>query len=150
ATRLGSSGSSPEVCGITGFVDFGGHDRQQARERIQSMADTIAHRGPDGEGFFVDDFAALGHRRLAIIDVASGQQPMGSSDGQVQLVFNGEIYNYLDVRAQLQAKGHSFRTSSDTEVILCAYLEWGEQCVQKLHGMFAFALWDARVRTLLL
>lgn len=138
------------MCGITGFVDFGGHDRQQARQRIQAMADTIAHRGPDGEGFFVDDFAALGHRRLAIIDLASGQQPMGSSDGEVQLVFNGEIYNYLDVRAQLQAKGHSFKTTSDTEVILCGYLEWGEECVRRLHGMFAFALWDARVRTLLL
>ncbi|MGH8513452.1 MAG: asparagine synthase (glutamine-hydrolyzing), partial [Gammaproteobacteria bacterium] len=138
------------MCGIAGFVDFGGHRRDAAAARIKVMTDVIAHRGPDGEGFFVDDFVALGHRRLAIIDVAAGQQPMGALDGKVQVVFNGEIYNFLDVRAELESKGHLFRTRSDTEVILGAYLEWGEECVDRLHGMFAFAIWDARYRSLLL
>lgn len=138
------------MCGITGFVNFSGHERYEARARVRRMADTIAHRGPDGEGFYVDDFAALGHRRLAIIDVAAGQQPMGILEGQVQIVFNGEIYNFLEVRTELEAKGHSFRTNSDTEVILVAYLEWSERCVDRLNGMFAFAIWDARARTLLL
>jgi asparagine synthase (glutamine-hydrolysing) len=138
------------VCGIAGFVDFNGHCRNEARARIQAMTDVIAHRGPDGEGFYVDDFAALGHRRLAIIDVASGQQPMGVCDGRIQIVFNGEIYNFLDVRGGLEAKGHVFRTHSDTEVILFSYLEWGERCVERLHGMFAFAIWDARSRSLFL
>jgi asparagine synthase (glutamine-hydrolysing) len=138
------------VCGITGFVDFSGHRRDEARARLQAMTDVIAHRGPDGEGFYVDDFAALGHRRLAIIDVASGQQPMGVCDGRVQIVFNGEIYNFLDLRGELERKGHVFRTHCDTEVILCSYLEWGERCVERLHGMFAFAIWDARSKSLFL
>jgi asparagine synthase (glutamine-hydrolysing) len=138
------------MCGIAGFIDFGGHRQDEARSRVARMTDVIAHRGPDGDGAFADEFAALGHRRLAIIDVAAGQQPMGILDGQVQLVFNGEIYNFLDVRAELELKGHVFRTRSDTEVILWAYIEWGERCVDRLHGMFAFAIWDARNRTLLL
>jgi asparagine synthase (glutamine-hydrolysing) len=138
------------VCGITGFVSFGGHSRDDARARVQRMADSIAHRGPDGEGFFVDDFAALGHRRLAIIDVATGQQPMGAADGRVQIVFNGEIYNFLQVRSELEAKGHVFRTHCDTETILMAYLEWGDRCVERLEGMFAFAIWDTRSKSLFL
>lgn len=138
------------MCGIAGYVDFSGHDPAEARVRLKAMGDAIAHRGPDGEGYFVDDHAALAHRRLAIIDVASGQQPMGILDGQVELVFNGEIYNFLVLRAELEAKGHRFRTRSDTEVILEAYLEWGEACVERLSGMFAFALWDSRARRLLL
>ena len=146
-----SSGSSVSiVCGITGFVDFNGHCRNEARARIQAMTDVIAHRGPDGEGFYVDDFAALGHRRLAIIDVTSGQQPMGAHDGQIQVVFNGEIYNFLEVRRELEAKGHVFRTHCDTEAILISYLEWGDRCVERLYGMFAFAIWDIRSRSLLL
>ncbi len=138
------------MCGIAGFVNFAGHGPEAARVRLKQMTDSIAHRGPDGEGFFVDGHAALGHRRLAIIDVAAGQQPMGAFDDQVQIVFNGEIYNYLEVRQQLEAKGHRFRTHSDTEVIIVAYLEWGEQCVDRLAGMFAFAIWDTRTRVLLL
>ena len=138
------------MCGFTGFVDFSGHPRGEARARVQAMTDVIAHRGPDGEGFYVDDFAALGHRRLAIIDVASGQQPMAVCDGQVQIVFNGEIYNFIELRAALEARGHVMRTHSDTEVILVAYLEWGERCVEWLHGMFAFAIWDTRTRALFL
>ena len=138
------------MCGIAGFVNFGGHCRAEARSRIEVMTDVIAHRGPDGEGFYVDDCAALGHRRLAIIDVASGQQPMSVGDGQVHIVFNGEIYNFLGLRAELEACGHVFRTHSDTEVILFSYVEWGVRCVERLDGMFAFAIWDTRAKTLFL
>jgi len=138
------------VCGIAGFVDFAGHAPEEARHRVRRMTELLIHRGPDGEGFFVDRFAALGHRRLAIIDLASGQQPMSALAGRVQIVFNGEIYNYLEVRAELALRGHRFETHSDTEVILGAYVEWGERCPEHLAGMFAFAIWDARVARLLL
>ena len=138
------------MCGITGFVDFDGHDRAEAQARVKRMADSIVHRGPDEEGLYVDEFAAFGHRRLSIIDLSSGQQPMGALDGQVQIVFNGEIYNFIEIRAQLEAKGHRFKTNCDTEVILLGYLEWGEHCVDRLNGMFAFAIWDARFRRLVL
>jgi asparagine synthase (glutamine-hydrolysing) len=138
------------MCGIAGFVDFSGHAQDAARARIERMTNIIAHRGPDGAGFFVDGHAALGHRRLAIIDVAAGQQPIGVADGQVQIVFNGEIYNYLELRRELEARGHSFRTHSDTEIIVVGYLEWGDAIAEKLNGMFAFAIWDARQRRLVL
>lgn len=138
------------MCGIAGFVSFDGHRRDEAAMRVKRMCDAIVHRGPDAEGVFVDAHAALGHRRLAIIDLASGQQPMGTADGQVQIVFNGEIYNYLEVRADLEAHGHAFRTQSDTEVILRGHLQWGERCVERLNGMFAYAIWDARERRLVL
>jgi asparagine synthase (glutamine-hydrolysing) len=138
------------MCGIAGFVSFEGHRRDAAAARVKRMADALVHRGPDEEGFFVDDRAAFGHRRLAIIDLSSGQQPMSALDGQIQIVFNGEIYNFPEVRAELESRGHRFRTSCDTEVILEAYVEWGERCVEKLYGMFAFAIWDARDRRLVL
>lgn len=138
------------MCGIAGFVDFDGHGRDEARARVKKMTDSIVHRGPDEEGFYVDELAALGHRRLSIIDVSSGQQPMGALDGKVQIVFNGEIYNFLELRAVLEARGHSFRTRCDTEVILRGYVEWGEHCVERLNGMFAFAIWDARSKRLML
>jgi asparagine synthase (glutamine-hydrolysing) len=114
------------------------------------MTGSLVHRGPDAEGAFVDARVALGHRRLAIIDLADGQQPMAAADGLVQIVFNGEIYNFLEVRSQLELYGHHFRTRSDTEVILHAYLQWGQECLQRLNGMFAFAIWDARIQQLLL
>ncbi|MET0660096.1 MAG: asparagine synthase (glutamine-hydrolyzing), partial [Steroidobacteraceae bacterium] len=138
------------MCGITGFVDFAGHDPRQAQERVRRMADAILHRGPDEAGYYVDQHAALGHRRLAIIDLSSGQQPMSVLDGQVQIVFNGEIYNYLEVRAELEKAGCRFLTHSDTEVILWSYVQWGEACVERLAGMFAFVIWDRRQRRLLL
>jgi asparagine synthase (glutamine-hydrolysing) len=138
------------MCGIAGFIDFAGHEPGAARARIERMTDAIAHRGPDGAGFHVDGHAAFGHRRLAIIDVAAGQQPMGALEGRTQIVFNGEIYNYLELRRELEALGHAFRTHSDTEVILVGYLQWGDAIIEKLNGMFAFAIWDARARTLLL
>ncbi len=138
------------MCGITGFIDFEGHEREQARARVRHMADALIHRGPDEEGYYVDDYAALGHRRLSIIDLSSGQQPMSALEGQLQLIFNGEIYNFAQLRAELEGRGRHFKTHSDTEVILLAYAEWGERCVERLAGMFAFALWDTRTRTLLL
>lgn len=138
------------MCGIAGFVHFGGHNRAEALPRLKRMTDALLHRGPDEEGYYVDDCAALGHRRLSIIDLSSGQQPMAALDGQVQIVFNGEIYNFLEIRAELEAKGYRFKTRCDTEVILLGYVEWGEQCVAKLNGMFAFAIWDGRNRQLFL
>lgn len=138
------------MCGIAGFVDFRGHQKDEARARIKRMADSIVHRGPDEEGFYVDNLVALGHRRLSIIDLSSGQQPMSALEGQVQIVFNGEIYNFIEIRAKLEAKGYRFRTHCDTEVILMGYLEWGERCVDMLNGMFAFVVWDARVKRLML
>lgn len=143
-------GQIKSMCGIAGFVDFGGHQQDEARARVKRMADALIHRGPDEEGFHIDDFAALGHRRLSIIDLSSGQQPMGALDGQVQIVFNGEIYNFVQIRAELEAKGYRFRTHCDTEVILMGYIEWGEHCVERLNGMFAFAIWDARFKRLML
>ena len=138
------------MCGIAGFINFNGHRTDEAHHRIKRMSDTLIHRGPDEEGYYVDDRAALGHRRLSIIDLASGKQPMGAADGKVQIVFNGEIYNFLEVRSELEGSGHRFTRRSDTEVILMAYLEWGERCVEKLFGMFAFAVWDARNKTVFL
>ena len=114
------------------------------------MTDALAHRGPDDEGYFVNDVVALGHRRLAIIDISTGQQPMSTLSGQIQITFNGEIYNFVELRAELEALGHQFRTSSDTEVILESYVEWGENCVERLNGMFAFAIWDARHKRMFL
>ena len=138
------------MCGIAGFVDFSGIDRVDAPLRLKRMTDAIVHRGPDEEGAYVDGFAALGHRRLSIIDLSSGQQPMGAAGGQVQIVFNGEIYNFREMRAELEGRGHRFRTHCDTEVILNGYLEWGDDCVTRLNGMFAFAIWDGRKRRLFL
>ena len=99
------------MCGIAGSVSFEGHRRDEAGARVKCMTDALIHRGPDDEGFFVDKHAALGHRRLAIIDVAGGRQPMGALDGLVQIVFNGEIYNFPDVRTELEARGHQLPDS---------------------------------------
>jgi asparagine synthase (glutamine-hydrolysing) len=114
------------------------------------MRDVIAHRGPDDAGIFVDDQAALGHRRLSIVDLAAGHQPLANEDESVWIVFNGEIYNHADVRPELEGAGHVYRTKSDTETIVHAYEQWGDACVERLRGMFAFAIWDARRRRLLL
>ncbi|MCK5230952.1 MAG: asparagine synthetase B, partial [Desulfobulbaceae bacterium] len=138
------------MCGITGFIHFKGHNKEAARSLVKRMADTLVHRGPDEEGFYVDDWAALGHRRLSIIDLSSGQQPMSTKDGRYQIIFNGEIYNFPEIRDVLQKKGHRFQTRSDTETILLAYAEWGEECVKKLNGMFAFAIWDKEKRQIFL
>ncbi len=114
------------------------------------MRDVVSHRGPDDAGLFVDERAALGHRRLSIVDLAAGHQPLANEDETIWIVFNGEIYNHADVRPELEAAGHRYRTRSDTETIVHAYEQWGDACVEHLRGMFAFALWDAPRRRLLL
>jgi len=152
------------MCGIVGIVAANGTVESQV---LQRMSDLVAHRGPDGEGFLLAsgdwdhlrysvqrraaDAAAgsaparvgLGHRRLAILDLSDrGLQPMGTADGRTWIVFNGEIYNHLEIRSQLEGAGHEFTTRTDTEVLLKAYVEWGEDCIDRLYGMFAFAIWD--------
>jgi asparagine synthase (glutamine-hydrolysing) len=136
------------MCGITGFINFSSHKPEEAALLVRKMADTLAHRGPDEEGFYEDNHAALGHKRLSIIDLSSGQQPMAGGDGRFQIVFNGEVYNFQEIRTELVHKGHGFNTASDTEVVLHAYMEWGDICVEKFNGMFAFAIWDSRKKTL--
>src|SRR4051812_47017938 len=137
------------MCGITGKLWFD-PARPIARDLLVRMTDRVAHRGPDAGGYYVNGSIGLGHRRLSIIDLATGDQPLGNEDGTVQVVFNGEIYNFADVRDELQARGHQFRTRSDTEIIVHGFEEWGEDCVTRFRGMFAFAVWDDRRRTLLL
>lgn len=135
------------MCGIAGIYRPGG---EPIPHRIlKAMTDSIAHRGPDGEGHFVDRNVALGHRRLAILDLTpAGHQPMASPDGAVVLSYNGEIYNHLTLRLELEAMGYRFRSRTDTEVLLHGYRAWGLDVVNRLNGMFAFAIWDARTDTL--
>jgi asparagine synthase (glutamine-hydrolysing) len=128
------------MCGICGIYRFRGGPID--RELLGRMTSIIQHRGPDGSGGFVSDGIGLGHRRLSIIDPAGGSQPMTNDDQSMYLIFNGEIYNFVELRGELVEKGHVFRTRSDTEVILRGYEEWGLECVSRLNGMFAFALWD--------
>lgn len=118
---------------------------------LKRMADTVIHRGPDGEGYFVDAPVGLGHRRLSIIDLSdAGAQPMSDASGRFVISYNGEVYNFRELRRELENLGHTFKSSTDTEVVLLAYKEWGTSCVTKLNGMFAFSLWDATTRSLLL
>jgi asparagine synthase (glutamine-hydrolysing) len=137
------------MCGICGFLH---HDagREASSRQLSEMTATLAHRGPDGEGFFTKGNLALGHRRLAIIDLATGDQPMFNDDGSIALVLNGEIYNYVELRAELENLGHHFRTTSDTEVLLRGYEEWGLDVHERLNGMWGFALWDDRKQQLVL
>ncbi|MEP7245092.1 MAG: XrtA/PEP-CTERM system amidotransferase [Gammaproteobacteria bacterium] len=137
------------MCGITGMVDIRGA-RALDRALLRRMNDSQSHRGPDGEGEHHAPGVALGHRRLSIIDLATGQQPLFNEDRSVVVVFNGEIYNYQPLMAELQSLGYKFRTRSDTEVIVHGWSEWGERCVERFRGMFAFALWDAKKETLFL
>lgn len=152
------------MCGICGIVDFDGEPID--RELVQRMAGVIEHRGPDGEGFYFNSkiasgengsesryrgaTAALAARRLAIIDVAAGHQPISNEDGTITVAYNGEIYNFNELRDELLANGHRFRTHCDTEVIVHAYEQWGDRCVTRFNGMFAFAVWDDNRRRLLL
>jgi asparagine synthase (glutamine-hydrolysing) len=129
------------MCGICGIVAIG---RPPETETVRAMSDLIAHRGPDGTGIFAADGVALGHRRLSIIDLSdAGLQPFASDDGALQLLHNGEIYNYRELRDELAGRGHRFRSATDTEVIVAAYREWGDACVERFNGMWAIALWDA-------
>ena len=137
------------MCGICGIV--GADSRNpETRETLEKMVHVMKHRGPDGEGFYADEFVALGHGRLSIIDVELGGQPMPNEDKSVWIVLNGEIYNYIELRDELVARGHVFHTKSDTEVVLHSYEEYGEACVNNFNGMFAFAIWDKPRRKLLL
>ena len=132
------------MCGIVGFVD----KEKNKKKIIKKMADRIAHRGPDAEGFYIDENVALGHRRLSIIDLSNGKQPMYNEDESLVVVFNGEIYNYPELKTELKKYKHKFSTKSDTEVLLHGYEQWGKELPKKLRGMFAFAIWDKNNKTL--
>jgi len=134
------------MCGITGIIDLHA-TREVSRTVLQRMNDSQFHRGPDEGSLHLEPGVGFGHRRLSIIDIATGQQPLFNEDGSVVIVFNGEIYNYQELIPELQALGHVFRTKSDTEVIVHAWEAWGEDCVLRLRGMFAFALWDRNRQT---
>lgn len=135
------------MCGIAGVLSFGDHPDI---ELVGRMLSRMRHRGPDGHGIYRDESVALGHVRLAIIDVAEGQQPMADEDESVWITFNGEIFNYLEIREELTALGHRFRTRSDTEVIIHAWQEWQEECFSRFNGQWALAIWDRRRRRLIL
>jgi asparagine synthase (glutamine-hydrolysing) len=137
------------MCGIAGIVDHGG--RQPIRvEDIQAMIAAISHRGPDGTGIWTGGSAGLGHARLSIIDQSGGAQPIGNEDGSIQVVLNGEIFNYIELRERLIARGHRFKTQSDTEVLVHLYEDYGDAMVGHLNGQFAFAIWDVPRAKLLL
>ena len=137
------------MCGISGIWNYKTGQTVE-RKRLRHITDLLAHRGPDGEGFYVSEDLGLGHRRLSIIDLEGGKQPMCNEDSTVWIVFNGEIYNYLELRDELLQRGHVLRTKSDTEAIVHLYEDYGEGCFERLQGMFALALWDKRKRQLLL
>ncbi|HEY0131284.1 MAG TPA: asparagine synthetase B, partial [Allosphingosinicella sp.] len=129
------------MCGIAGLF-YVSNPKPVDPKRVRTMTDTLAHRGPDGSGVWTAPGVGLGHRRLSIIDLATGDQPMRSADGRLALSYNGEIYNFREVRGELEGFGHGFRTESDTEVILAAWRQWGPDCLSRFNGMFAFALYD--------
>src|SRR5437588_1302818 len=136
------------MCGITGKFSYGGAPIDP--ELLTAMTDAVTHRGPDAAGYYLGDGIGLGHRRLSIIDLATGDQPLTNEDGTIWIVYNGEIYNFADIRLELEQHGHRFRTHSDTEVIVHAYEQWGDRAVDRFRGMFAFALWYEPNRRLLL
>jgi asparagine synthase (glutamine-hydrolysing) len=136
------------MCGIAGVVSLSGN---RACSALDAMTDALRHRGPDTSGAWSDERCGLGHRRLSIIDLSpAGRQPLANEDGTVRITFNGEIYNYRTLRSELAARGHRFRTQTDTETIVHAYEQWGTECVARLRGMFAFGIWDQRRRRLFL
>jgi asparagine synthase (glutamine-hydrolysing) len=130
------------MCGIAGFVT--NSERERDKTTLARMTDLIRHRGPDDSGLWTDGIAFLGHRRLSIVDLATGHQPMSNEDGNLQIIFNGEIFNHESIRPELERAGHIYRSRSDTETILHAYEQYGADCVQRFRGMFAFAIWDQR------
>jgi asparagine synthase (glutamine-hydrolysing) len=140
------------MCGIAGIISFGS-GRAVALDELKGMADSLAHRGPDDEGFYQDpsgQLCGLAHRRLSVIDLASGQQPLCNADQSLWIVYNGECYNFVELRETLQAKGHQFKTNCDTEVVLHLYEEYGADCVDHIRGMFAFAIWNQKTQQLFL
>ena len=138
------------MCGICGKVNLERNAASVEPSLIRAMIDTIRHRGPDDEGLHVAAGVGLGHLRLSIIDLGTGHQPLSNEDGTIWIVFNGEIYNYLELRAFLLSKGHVFKTQTDTETIVHLYEEFGPACLEKLRGMFAFAIWDESKKSLFL
>ncbi len=134
------------MCGIYGVIN-----KKTDRELAVRCLDTLTHRGPDGSGLWQEGGVTLGHRRLSILDLSdTGSQPMPYADGRYRLTFNGEIYNFIEIRRELQKKGYAFRGDSDSEVILAAFCEWGERCVDRFNGMWAFAIWDREKKRLFL
>ena len=137
------------MCGIAGIVASDQLDEDDGA-RALLMRDVLTHRGPDGAGLHADAHAVLAHRRLSIVDLAGGHQPLANEQGNIWVTYNGEIYNHADVRSTLETAGHQYRTRSDTETIVHAYEQWGDDCMTRFRGMFAFAIWDAPRRRLLL
>src|SRR5262245_2597272 len=137
------------MCGIAGYLgDIGG--KEQAHALLRRMIGAIRHRGPDAAGVLASEDVGLAHARLSIVDLSGCAQPMSTENGALSVTFNGEIFNYVELRSELMARGHVFRTQSDTEVILHAYRAWGPDCVTRFNGDFAFALWDSREHRLTL
>ena len=134
------------MCGIAGILS----SKQEQRNCIKSITKALSHRGPDNEGFYQDENIALGQRRLSIIDLSSGNQPISNETGDLQLICNGEIYNSPELRESLIKKGHSFKTSTDVEVILHLYEDFGKDCIKQLRGMFSLAIWDTKNKSLFL
>ena len=135
------------MCGIAGIFEFG-QDARASAGALREMCRVITHRGPDDDGFYTDGSVGIGMRRLSIVDVAGGHQPLSNEDGTLWIVFNGEIYNHLELRQQLVARGHRYTTHSDTETVVHLFEEYGADCVQHLRGMFAFAIWNRNSKTL--
>src|SRR4051812_29045609 len=131
------------MCGIAGVLEMNAGAQAQV-SKLSAMLRTIRHRGPEVSAVYLDGCAALGHNRLSIIDLAGGLQPIGNEDGTIWIVCNGEVFNYIELRQELIARGHIFRTGSDCETIIHLYEEYGSDCVRHLIGQFAFALWDSR------
>ena len=139
------------MCGIAGaFNPDATQDWGSVAPLLRAMTNAISHRGPDADGHHIEPHVALGHRRLSVIDIATGIQPLFNEDGSVSVVYNGEIYNFEELMAELKALGHVFKTLSDTEVIVHAWEQWGVECLSKFRGMFAFALWDRNLKTFFL
>jgi asparagine synthase (glutamine-hydrolysing) len=129
------------MCGISGFINY---KNEQNKDLLKRSLDCIIHRGPDDDGMYFAESFSMGMRRLSIIDVAHGKQPIDNEDGTVTVVFNGEIYNYLELKKYLEKKGHIFKTRSDTEILVHGYEQWGVSLPQKLRGMFAFSIYDKK------
>jgi len=137
------------MCGIAGILNFA-HPESVAPTDISRMLASIRHRGPDEFGIYLDGPVGLGNARLSIVDLSTGQQPMTNEDGTLWIVFNGEIFNHVELRPQLEALGHRFSTQSDTEVLLHLYEQLGPKCLERLNGQFAFAIWNVREQSLFL
>ena len=138
------------MCGICGTLQLTDGAPPVGAGLLRRMLDSLGHRGPDDEGMYCSGGVALGHKRLKIIDLTTGKQPLSNEDGTIWIIYNGEVYNYKELTTDLVSRGHQFKTASDTEVIVHLYEEFGEDCVTKLRGMFSFALWDDNRKILLI